>query len=349
MEDDLDIALSILSLDDPETVNQALQTIGTLDPARAQQLQGRLQLRSQALSLLQGGDRTVESETSRLQEQGAARGAALDQLAQNPVLNAIGSAIGDFGRAVANNPVVQEVVDFVPNRVNDLVNLPTQLDQFAQDIFNPEAALQNALAQQSQTQADSLAFESGINPSSGLEGFPAVTNPNALAPTQTLNPNQVAAYQQFAALQQQAQSEQQFSQAEAARNALLVDAASQQGASIVNQENLRRLGEQLALQQVPQVATNSLNNAAAFAQQPQIGSAPANVTQSLALTQALAPQTQVPSLQPAARTNIAQRQRANNIDQNAQANLQRQQIKALELAMKQFQTQIARPILSERR
>lgn len=342
MEDDLDIALSILSLEDPEGVNRALEVIGTADPARAQQLQRNLQIRQQVVQSIGNLFKPNERE-----EAARTRG---NQTARDTV-----EGVGQLASSLGLPNALEKYIDVNRNAlsaVRDASFAPsraiTAADQFLTDTLTPERALQAALEQQSQAQLTSTDFTGNIDPNAfgvSLDSF----NPGGGTASASAIGNQAAAFQQYQQSLEQAALEQQFNQARDARNALLLDSARQQGADIANQENLRRLGEQLALQQVPQVATNSLNNAAAFAQTPQIGSAPANVTQSLALTQALAPQTQVPSLQPAARTNIAQRQRGANINQAAQARLQQQQLKALELAMQQFQTQIARPILSERR
>ena len=340
MEDDLDISLSILNLENPEGVNRALEAIGQRDPARAQQLQRNLEIRQQFVqglsNLFQPNER---EEAARTQGNEAVREGISNagELASNLGLPKALERYLDVNRRALNAAVE---VSRLPSRAISAA------DQFLTDTLTPERALQATIDQQSQAQINSTDFTGNVDPNAFGVSLDSLNPTGAPAVN---NANQIAAYQQYQQSLEQAAIEQQFAQARDARNALLINSARDQGASIANQENLRRLGEQLALQQVPQVATNSLNNAASFAQTPQIGSAPANVTQTLGLTQALAPQVQVPSLQPTARTNINQRQRGARIDQAAQANLQRQQIKALELAMQQFQTQVARPILSERR
>ena len=126
---------------------------------------------------------------------------------------------------------------------------------------------------------------------------------------------------------------------QAARNAAL---------GRVDSENLNRLKDRISLQVVPQVNTN-LAPAAALGQSPTIGAAPANFAQSLPLTQSVTPQVTVPDDSAIAQANIAQRNQSARLTQSAQERLQREQLRALELARQTFATTIARPILSERR
>lgn len=126
-------------------------------------------------------------------------------------------------------------------------------------------------------------------------------------------------------------------------------AAQGQDASLaVDRLNLQRTLQNLQLQQTPQVA-DYLGAAAQGAQMPAIGSQPANVLQNLQLTQQVAPEVQLPSLLPAARTNVNQRLASNSIEQSATLAQRKQQEKALELAFQDFRQNIARPLLSARR
>jgi hypothetical protein len=355
MEDDLDLLrnITILSLSGDPRADEILRQLNQVDPARAQAIQRQVQVRQ---NILEGPAQRFGTE-----EQRSAPNAFRD--AVNSGARSVGNFLNDVFQSTQNLNVsrdpereadkaeLQAASDLSRDTGGDpfqgAPNLP-QAVQGIQDLIDPVGQAQQALveanaAQQLQTeQLRALQLANASVPT--------------LAPTPASNPSgitnpAVALQQETDALNYVANQNaliNQYRQAQQAQQALLLDSANQQGVDIANRENLNRLREQISLIQTPQVG-NFLNAAAAGAQTPTITGTPANVTQNLALTQAIAPQIQVPSLAAAAKTNINQQNRADRINQNAQEAQQKQQLRALQLAMKQFQTQIARPILTERR
>ena len=363
MDDDLDISLAILGLDDPEGAQRALETLAQTDPARAQQISQRLQFRQEALGLFrQAGDAATDTLNSLLrpaQVTANAIGSLIDVFSSENVDNALGSIgatpedqapIPSLGQGVGE-AIGQSAIDgdlrgnlpLIPGIPATSANAISGADQLISDLLFPESQLQSAVAQTQLPTPELDAALGSVQPSQFLpaaqSGVPTgVANqlPNSVPPAGSLN------------LDPRIQAVQQLQAAEQARNALAIDSARQAAASQVNQINLSRLGDQIALQQVPQVSTN-LNAAVAFAQTPAIDAAPANFAQSLPLTQAVAPQVTIPDLAPTARANIRQRNQTERLTQSTQERLQREQLRALELARQTFATTIARPILSERR
>ena len=354
--DELELDLLKASVFGEDDISPILDQLAASGNPRAQQIRERVVGRQRILSTLNPNNlnikRSVERQDSldRARLEANARRDALQSGTQAPV-QGVPEFLDPVGRALGQG--LNQVATFPSRLLDNATQVIGEADQALGDFIDPQAALNQLIVDENNAQINDLDFSSSINPSSGLDQFPApqgttpvpATVPNYTLPQSVGNPFDADLLAQ--ARQQAAQAE-QYNQLVNAQAALQVGAAQQQGANLANRENLQRLSQQISLQQVPQVA-NTLGAAAQLGQTPQIGGAPANVLQTLPLTQSVAPQVNIPSLAPAARTNISQRNSLDRKQESADNATRRQQLKALELAMQQFRNNIAAPILTRPR
>ena len=349
--------LKFIVADDPRA-SQILTTLANSGPegaARAEQLSQRLAQRQQLQTLpgklATGLGKFLTSmnitrspqDQARREQVSQASAARRDSRGDTPI-QGVPESLNNFLEATSQTvgPTLGQIASFPIDRARDIAALPGQLDELFDPIGNAErdlAALRQA--EVTGTLPDTLQPNAANVGPTGPAQLPSIATTPAQLPYQF--EGDITGY-----AQEQTALTQGFQQAQQQQQALLLNQAYQQGAQLAERERLTRLAEQIALQQTPQVG-NTLNAAAAGAQTPAITANPANVNQTLALTQSLAPQIQVPDLQRAATTNLRQQNRADRINQSAQDAVDKQRMRALELAMRQFQMNIARPILSERR
>lgn len=209
--------------------------------------------------------------------------------------------------------------------------------------IDPEGAAQDLLRENAQAAAvadpllglppSDVAPQITAQPSGQLQSLPpSDLNLQAAA---TIQGNDIIA--QEAARQQLVAQQQQVAALQA-----------QQIGSAVNQDELQRTSEMLRLLQVPQVNPNALNNAAAFSAAPAVTAQPGNLTSLLPVQQSIGA-VDIPSLLPAAQTNINQRQRVGRVEQGLADQSIREQERALELAREAYIQSVANPIFRRRR